>query len=366
MKQNPALFIRRMLPLVSIVTLAFLLQSCLCKQCLSGGVQRKSDPDVRQVYSENERKLPTAEAPQPEIVSPAIVYSLKDIPEVIPTSVAQDNATNQPQITYENHFSLALDSEKDIALQQVNTITRKINDIDIEKIIPAKPAIGKSCPLGIRSISSQIIAGPNISFKSSKEGDDVYGNNGHKHEPGAGFQVGMGSNLVFSEKFSVSPSLLLKQNNASEKITYQSYEPGNPRGGSAGETKDKYSYTYLSAPVVANYNVGKQVQVFAGPELNYLLRASVKTEGSTGGNGKENITKNSVKLGVGLQAGIKYQIPSGDGDSPFGVQLLYEHRLSRLNKKNQDGYATYDSPAWNMKGFQLGVTCSICNLMKGK
>lgn len=217
------------------------------------------------------------------------------------------------------------------------------------------------CPFGIRKIRSHLIGGPNLNFKSSKEGGDVYGNNGHKHQPGVGFQLGWGLELGFNDKFSFSPGLLLKQNNASEKIKYSYIEPGAP----SGETTDKYSYTSLSAPLTANYKVGKQVSVFAGPEINYLLKANVRSKRPNGRESKENITKNSVKLGVGVQAGVRYQIPSGQGDSPFGVQLLYEHRLSRLNKKNSDGY-TYSTPAWNMKGFQVGVTCSLCELMKGR
>jgi hypothetical protein len=172
----------------------------------------------------------------------------------------------------------------------------------------------------------------------------------------------MSSNLSFTDKFSLNPSLLLKQNNASEKIKYTYTEPGSV---GSSESKDKYSYTFLSAPVLASYKVGNQLELFAGPEVNYLLNARVKRDRQSGGNNKENLTKKSVKLGVGIQAGAKYTIPSGNGNSPFGIQLLYEHRLSRLNKKNLDGYSTYNDPAWNLKGFQLGVTCSICHLMKG-
>lgn len=351
-----------MLPFMSIMTVAFLLQGCFCKECISGVSQRKPDPGKTRDYSERDQgKTPPVYAERSAVeTTPQVIVDASQEPDGNKVGLVENVFTTQSEIPNAGNFSSEVKVEKEFQITPAIISNHNRGEIDIEKIIPAKVMAGKSCPFGIRSISSQIIAGPNISFKNS---DDVYGSNYHKHQPGAGFQVGMGSNLVFSDKFSVSPSLLLKHNTASEKITYQSYEPG---GGDPGITKDKYSYTYLSAPVVANYHVGKQVQLFAGPELNYLVRASVKKERSTGSDDKDKITKNSVKLGVGVQAGVKYRIPSGNGDSPFGVQLLYEHRLSRLNKKNPDGYNAYDSPAWNMKGFQLGVTCAICELMKGK
>ena len=365
MKQNYNLFIiRTIFPLTTVISIAFLLQGCFCKDCGASVSQQKSDlPSI--VYKENGQKksetVPMAVV-KPDDATQTIVYPLQTINDKTLIRPVESFIT-----TSDISNAVVLPSKAPVENDRDAYTVVPVNQdrwymLD-DKINPAMLAVGKSCPLGIRSISSRIIAGPNMSFKSSKEGDDVYGGNAHKHQPGAGFQLGVGYGLAFSDKFSVNPSLLLKQNNASEKMSYRSTEPG---GNYGSDTKDKYSFTYLSAPVTANYKVGKQVEVFAGPEINYLLRASVKTEDGTGGDDKENITKNSVKLGVGVQAGVKYRIPSGSGDSPFSVQLLYEQRISRLNKKHPDGYNNYTVPAWNMGGVQLGVTCEICELMKGR
>lgn len=215
----------------------------------------------------------------------------------------------------------------------------------------------KKLPLGIKGIRSNIIAGPNLSFKSS---DEDYGSTDHKHSPGAGVQLGLSMSYAFSEKFAVAPALIFKSNSATETLNYST--PGEP-GGSNQEVKSKYSYSYLSAPILAEIKVSDQLTLMAGPEINLLLGATVKTTGY-GNTDKEDIKDHSVKTGLGVQAGVKYTIPN----SPVGIQLLYDHRLSRLNEKTSEYYpgGGYETPAWKMSGFQLGVTCDICELLKNK
>ncbi len=217
----------------------------------------------------------------------------------------------------------------------------------------------KKLPLGIKAIRTHVTAGPNMSFKSSKEN---YGNTNHKHTPGLGFQLGFGTTYDFSAKFAVTPSLLLKHNTATETLSYNA--PGETGGGgSTQEYKTKYSYTFLSVPIMAGVKLSDQVTVMAGPEVNLLLGAKTKSK-TPGSEQKTDIKSSSVTIGVGVQAGIKYNIPN----SPVGLQLIYDHRISRLNKKTAEyspggGYST---PAWNMQSIQLGVTCAICEFLKGR
>jgi hypothetical protein len=216
----------------------------------------------------------------------------------------------------------------------------------------------KKCPLGLQSNHTSFTAGPNINFKSA--GDDVYAEGSHK--PGIGFQAGLKTTYRFSDKFSVVSGLLYKQNNAKETGTIS--DGGEPPYYYTADIEDKYSYSYLSAPVVAQINLTNDLSLSAGPEINYLLNAKVDSKVTSQGethSSKESLTKNSVKLGVGVQAGIKYEIP----DSRWALELVYDHRLSRLNKKNPEGYGNYEVPAWRMKSVQLGVSCRICDLVKG-
>jgi hypothetical protein len=223
-------------------------------------------------------------------------------------------------------------------------------DLSMHYVLPSD-----NCPFNTESVHMAFSAGPNINFKSS--GDDVY--EGGSHKPGIGFQAGFRSTFRFTEKFSVVPGLFFKQNNASEEATFSDGGDGSPYTYSVA---DKYSYGYLSAPILAQYNLSNAFSISAGPEVNYLLKSKVNSEMTMMGETeetKEDLTKNSVKLGLGVQVGVKYQIP----DSRVAIQLTYDHRLSRLNKKPG---SYYETSAWRMKSVQLGVTVRTCDLFNKK
>jgi hypothetical protein len=251
-------------------------------------------------------------------------------------------------------YAAAVNKEDEpVKTAEKNSFIGEVSVSDL--LIPKAP--DKKPPLGIKGISTRFIAAPNLSFKSSKED---YGSTDHKHKPGVGFQFGVGTVYTFSDKFAVNTSLLLKHNTAKEVLNYSTpTEPGvEPI---SGEIESKYSYSYLSAPILAEMKVSDQLTVIAGPEINYLLSANVKTN-AYGESEKTDIKDNSVSLGAGLQLGLRYDLPN----SPVGIQLLYDHRLSRLNEKTTE-YSPgmgYEMPAWNMKSIQLGVTCDLCELFR--
>jgi Outer membrane protein beta-barrel domain len=200
-------------------------------------------------------------------------------------------------------------------------------------------------------LANTITLGPVLSFKSSNED---YGGGYGDHKPGVGFAVGVGTVLPFNNRWAMAPALRFTQKNASETLSY----PGGPGFGGM-EFKDKYSYNYLGGTVMAQYRAGKRISLVAGREVNFLLASSVKSGGSDGTGDKQSLNKNSKKVGFDLLAGIKYDVPAKDSRSKWGVQLLYDHRLSRLNKKkDENGIAI---PAYKMKGVQLSVAYNICS-----
>lgn len=212
----------------------------------------------------------------------------------------------------------------------------------------------RNSPLPGEYFSTVITAGPNLSFKSSKE---EYGGSYGGHEPGIGMQLGVGTVLPFNNHFALAPSIRFSQKNASETFGYS--EPG----GSV-EYKDKYTYNYVGGMVLAQFRVSKNLSLVAGPEVNYLLSASMKSGGSSGTGDKESITKSSARLGADILAGVKYDIPVANGRSKWGLQLIYDHRLSRLNKKKDE--TGMEVPAYNVTGFQLGLAYNICGCGKNK
>jgi hypothetical protein len=201
-----------------------------------------------------------------------------------------------------------------------------------------------------------ITLGPTLNFKSSNED---YGGGYGEHKPGVGFNIGAGTVLPIDKHWAVAPSLRFTQKNASESLGYS-----DPGGGGGMDYTNKYSYSYIGAPILAQYRAGKHLSFVAGPEINYLLSASVKSEGSGGNGEKQSITKSSQKLGFDILAGVKYEIPAGNKRSRLGLQLMYDHRLSRLNKKQDEN--GNDVPAYHMKGFQLGLAYNICGCGKKK
>jgi hypothetical protein len=217
----------------------------------------------------------------------------------------------------------------------------------------------KSLPLGIRSVSTYITAGPNITFMNRR--GQTYGNS--NLQPGIGFQAGFASVYQFNDQFSVTPALLFKQVRVIEKIS-TGYEPPTSEPGSepvySSESKYTCSYNYLSVPVMAEYSINENLRISAGPEVNYLVKATEKRSGGGyyggGDEDKQDITKDCVKLGVGVQVGVKYTIPN----SMFGLQLIYDHRITPVNKE-----VSYE-PSNYIKTVQLGITCAICNLLKGR
>lgn len=303
--------------LLALAVGVFLLQGCFCIDPAAYGARKNCNCGDKQQLAKK---------------SKAQSESISTVPVAAATKITRNDSKIMP----------AINLDRPITLPEMNK----------------PPKSEKKLPLGIKGISTSIIGGPNLSFKSSKED---YGNTDHKHSPGAGVQLGVTMSCVFSEKFAVAPALIFKSNSATETLGQTIGEPG---GGDPGnEIKSKYNYSYLSVPVMAQIKVNDQLTLMAGPELNLLLGATVKTTGY-GDTDKTDIKDNSVKAGAGIQAGVKYNIPN----SPIGIQLIYDHRLSRLNEKTTDYYpgGGYETPAWNMKSIQLGVICELCELIKGK
>jgi hypothetical protein len=198
--------------------------------------------------------------------------------------------------------------------------------------------------------STTITLGPTLNFKSSNED---YGGGYGNHKPGIGFNVGVGTVLPFNKNWAVAPSIRFTQKNASEELGYS-----DPGGGGGMQFTDKYSYNYLGATMLAQYRAGKHVSIVAGPEINFLVASRVKNGGSSGTGEKQSLNKSSNKVGLDLLAGIKFEIPAKNSRSKWGIQLMYDHRLSRLNKKKDE--TGQDVAAYKMKSIQLGLAYNIC------
>ena len=93
---------------------------------------------------------------------------------------------------------------------------------------------------------------------------------------------------------------------------------------------------YIDIPLVMKANVYKGLQVYAGPQVSYLVRSTLNAKlgvfGITLFNRGIGITERFNKVDMGLTGGIGYQFNNG-----LNVQAGYDYGLSKLDKN--DNYA---------------------------
>ncbi|WP_395043781.1 porin family protein [Flavobacterium sp.] len=137
-----------------------------------------------------------------------------------------------------------------------------------------------------------------------------------------GFHIGGFVNIGISEKFSVQPELLY--NTGGAKFT----------GGST-------NLSYLSIPVMAQYNITEEFSLEAGPQIGFLMSANDKADGGGSVDIKDSLNSTDFGLNLGLgydvaeniNIGLRYTIgmsnilkDSGDikiGTSNLGLSLAY-------------------------------------------
>ena len=96
---------------------------------------------------------------------------------------------------------------------------------------------------------------------------------------------------------------------------------------------------YIDIPLVLKANVYKGFQVYAGPQVSYLVRSTLNAKLGVLGisifNKGFGITERFNKVDLGLTGGLGYQFDNG-----LNVQAGYDYGLSKLDKN--DNYAAYN------------------------
>jgi hypothetical protein len=101
----------------------------------------------------------------------------------------------------------------------------------------------------------------------------------------------------------------------------------------AGVRADLQSH-YIDIPVVFKAEVAKGLQVFAGPQISYLVKSNLKMDAGLLGislfKRTMDVTENFNKADWGLTGGLGYTFDNG-----FAINAAYDHGLSRLDKNNR-------------------------------
>jgi len=150
-----------------------------------------------------------------------------------------------------------------------------------------------------------------------------------------GMHIGGYVNIPISETFAFEPGLEYSKKGYSLKGDFQipvlKYLGVNARA--------QVQSHYIDMPLVIKANVYKGLQVYAGPQVSYLVRSTLNAKlgvfGITLFNRGVGITSRFNKVDMGLTGGIGYEFDNG-----LNVQAGYDYGLSKLDKN--DNYEAYN------------------------
>ncbi|MBE7174807.1 MAG: PorT family protein [Mucilaginibacter polytrichastri] len=154
------------------------------------------------------------------------------------------------------------------------------------------------------------------------------------------YHGGLYADIGVSDKFSVQPELLYSAQGAENtKLTAQ----GND--GNTYNVSLKYALTYVTLPVILQYQVIPSLRIGAGPYVGYLISAKekVKITGTQSENQDTDIKEDLKKIDAGLGFGASYLVG--------GQILVYtRYNLGLMNVADNDGTNSIKNSV-----FQLGI-----------
>ena len=161
-----------------------------------------------------------------------------------------------------------------------------------------------------------------------------------------GMHIGGYVHIPISETFAFEPGLEYSKKGYSLKGDFQipvlKYLNINARA--------QVQSHYIDIPLVLRANVYKGLNVFAGPQVSYLVRSTLNAKlgvfGITFFNRGVGITERFNKVDMGLTGGIGYQFDNG-----LNLQAGYDYGLSKLDKN--DNYAAYNRVVKVSVGFSF-------------
>jgi hypothetical protein len=124
-----------------------------------------------------------------------------------------------------------------------------------------------------------------------------------------GFNLGAGFDIGITPMFSIIPGLALETRGLVVKQSDPDF----------GDFKTELKYMYLEVPVLAQVNIPAGngfLNLFAGPEIGFLLSAKAKLTGDTeDGSASETIDIKDDTKGIdfGIHFGIGFEFPVGPG-----------------------------------------------------
>ena len=145
-----------------------------------------------------------------------------------------------------------------------------------------------------------------------------------------GYHFGGLADIKFSEKFSIQPELLYSLEGAKIDDSFSFEDEGTTFGI---DYKEDIKLAYLQLPVMFKYQVAKNLNLEAGPQIGYLLSAksdydvTLRFDGEVmTDSGSEKIKDQVKSLNFGLNFGLGYEF-----SNKMFVQGRYHLGLSDIN-----------------------------------
>ena len=161
-----------------------------------------------------------------------------------------------------------------------------------------------------------------------------------------GMHIGGYVHIPISEVFAFEPGLEYSKKGYSLKGDFQipvlKYLNINARA--------QVQSHYIDIPLLIRANVYKGLNVYAGPQVSYLVRSTLNAKlgvfGITLFNRGVGITERFNKIDMGLTGGVGYQFENG-----LNVQAGYDYGLSTLDKN--ENYSAYNRVVKVSVGFSF-------------
>lgn len=160
--------------------------------------------------------------------------------------------------------------------------------------------------------------------------------------PANGIYAGGFAEIPLGGVFSIQPGLYYAQKGYGIKGAINADKLEFLAAAASAEVKSHY----IDMPVLLKAEVAKGLQVFAGPQLSYLVKSNLKMDAGLLGvslfKTKTDVTDAFNQADFGLTGGASYTFDNG-----FSVNASYDHGLSRLDKNSH-------LESFN-RGFKVGV-----------
>jgi hypothetical protein len=192
--------------------------------------------------------------------------------------------------------------------------------------------------IGIAQVNAQLRYGINAGLNHSSWKGDAAGSLQNAVDFTGGMITTRAKNGIYAGgfvemplggKFSIQPGLYYSQ----KGYTMKGSLLGDKLDFLGIGAKAELQSHYIDVPLLFKAEVAKGLQVYAGPQLSYLVKNNLKMDAGLLGvslvKTNMDVTDYFNKADVGITSGASYTFDNG-----FSVNAGYDHGLSRLDKNS--------------------------------